>query len=308
MKGLPGTPVILHCHVPKTAGITVSRRFAKSFDTLHFHHYHPDPAFILTAERLDTFIQINPWLQSITSHSLRSFPQTVGGRKACYVTFLRDPTAAFLSLLRYTKRMYHLLSPEVRQRWPKKTPELPLKDLALVYLDQLGGEEASQQTRFFCSGRTMAAIGMGAESDYGHNCYPVARLILENFFMVGVVEHLDKSLRLLDVRLRQVGLELYLRWMRKHNSSRWHSRESWLNPDDPVGSRVLKANESDCLLYNEFRKRLLSAYQAEVAARYPTPSLENTLLSGGDSTPGPEKPLDLWAAERFARTMLAPAD
>jgi hypothetical protein len=43
-QGRTDSPLILHCHIPKTAGTTVSAGLRNSFDIFHFHHFHPDPS------------------------------------------------------------------------------------------------------------------------------------------------------------------------------------------------------------------------------------------------------------------------
>jgi len=76
----PVAPLILHCHIPKTAGTTISAGFRNSFDFLHMHHYHPDPFYILSKATLERLLEIYPNLRSISSHHLRSFPLSVGKR------------------------------------------------------------------------------------------------------------------------------------------------------------------------------------------------------------------------------------
>ncbi len=293
MKGLPHTPVILHSHIPKTAGISLSDRFRRSFDTLHFHHYHPDPQFILSVEDLQTLIRVNPWLQSMTSHNLRMFPVKLGPRRACYITMLRRPAERLVSLAAYMKRNFPVLSAEVQRGWPQNTPDLSLRDLTEYYLDQNEGAEQSPQTRFLCNPVTMAEHGLGDQSEYGVNSYPVARLILERFFFVGIVDEMGKSLEVLNAKLKQVGLKLWMGWMPALNVTKRKRILRWLNEEDAVGKRVLTADRSDEQLYAEFRQKLDDAYRDRKA-------LKKTRLEsvGEDQEDSAEMPIDEWAAHR----------
>ena len=295
MKGLPHTPVILHAHIPKTAGISLSDRFRRSFDTLHFHHYHPDPQFILNVEDLQTLIRISPWLQSITSHNLRTFPVRLGPRQACYITLLRRPSDCVVSLVAFIKRNFRVLSFEVQRDWPRNTPDLSLRDLTEYYLDQAQGAEQSPQTRFLCNPVTMAAHGLGDRSEYGVNSYPVARLILQRFFFVGIVDEMGKSLEVLSGKLKQVELELWMGWMPRLNVTKKKGRLPWLNEEDAVGRRLLTANQSDERLYAEFRQKLDAAYRNLNAFKK-----TNSESVGESEEDLGELSIDEWAAYRVA--------
>src|SRR5258708_2890810 len=122
--------LLLHCHIPKTAGTTVSAGLRNSFEILHFHHFHPDPFYILTREILERLLEIDPALKSISSHHLRSFPLSVGNRSTLLITFLRKPEDAFISQLKYIQRHFSTFPPQVQCLWPDETPKLPLRELA----------------------------------------------------------------------------------------------------------------------------------------------------------------------------------
>jgi hypothetical protein len=202
MLGNQNDLLILHAHIPKTASTSVSGVFRKSFDTLHLNHYHPDPNYILDAGKLATLLEINPWLRSISSHHIRSFPCRVGKKRIAYVTFLREPTHAFLSFLNYTRKEYHNLPLETRRWWPEKTPEMSLRELAASHLSNLDtGGDYSFQTRFFCPTSVMSCKGLTDNNDYGANCYEIADLILSRFLLVGIVEEMKKSVALLHARV-----------------------------------------------------------------------------------------------------------
>jgi hypothetical protein len=256
------TPVILHSHIPKTAGTTVSSGFRRSFESFHIHHYHSDPFYVLTKDKLETLLEICPRLRSISSHHLRSFPLSIGARPTFLLTFLRRPEDAFISQLRYVQRNFWSFPEPWRNLWPKRAPLLTLRELARQYLDQ---ESATQdlcpQTRFICNPDAGALFGLSDGNQNGLNSYEMAHQILTGFHFVGVVEEMKKSLEVLADRLSQWGTKVYFDHALKLNKSRETSRPAWLTPEDEVGNRILIASENDVRLYDFFRKKLLESHR-----------------------------------------------
>ncbi len=261
LKGRSDVPLILHCHIPKTAGITVSAGLKRSFELCHIHHYHPDPLYILTPEVLEDLLEINPALLSISSHHLRSFPLGVGGRPTFLVTFLRRPEDVFVSQLRFVQREFSFLSAEIKSAWPRHTPGLPLRELARQYLDGVAAfQDYCPQTRFFCNPTAAAKLGFGDGHKYGAASYEMASSILNGFHFVGIVEEMKKSLEVLTDLLLACGIRAYFDLRLKLNSSQAKARPAWLTPDDEVGRRVLEASASDRLLHEEYRVSLLKSH------------------------------------------------
>jgi hypothetical protein len=254
-------PLILHCHIPKTAGTTISAGFRRSFEYLHIHHYHPDPYYILTKETLETLVEIYPSLRSLSSHHLRSFPLRVGVRPTFLVTFLRKPEDAFISELRYVQRRFLSLSEQTRSLWPKYTPRLTLRELAQQYLDQEAAtQDLCPQTRFLCNPDAAESFGLSDGNKKGLNNYEMAHQILTGFHFVGIVEEMKKSLEVLAGRLRQWGTRVYFDHRLKLNTGQASTPE-WLTPDDEVGRRVLAASENDMLLHRYFSAKLLESHR-----------------------------------------------
>jgi len=261
-KGKPVRPLILHCHVPKTAGTTVSAEFRKSFESLHLHHYHPDPFYILTKETLETLLAIYPGLRSISSHHLRSFPLRVGARPTFLVTFLRKPEDAVISHLKYIQHNFWALSEPTRRLWPANATYLSLREFAREYLDQeCAAEDLCEQTRFICNPDAGALFGLSDGNPKGLNSYKMAHHILTGFHFVGIVEEMKKSLEVLADRLLQWGTQVYFDHSLKLNTSRETSRPAWLTPEDEVGRRVLAASKNDELLYDFFRNQLIDSHR-----------------------------------------------
>jgi hypothetical protein len=258
----PVTPLILHCHIPKTAGTTVSAGLRKSFEFFHIHHYHPDPFYVLTKETLGTLLAIYPHLRSISSHHLRSFPLSIGARPTFLVTFLRRPEDAFISELRYVQRKFWSLPEPMRRLWPPETPYLSLREFAREYLDQESAtEDLCPQTRFICHPDAGASFGLSDGNQKGLNSYEMAHEILSGFHFVGIVDEMKKSLEVLADRLWQWGTTVYFDHDLRLNVSQETERPAWLTPEDEVGRRVLLASKNDGLLYDFFRKQLFESHR-----------------------------------------------
>jgi hypothetical protein len=261
LKGMSNAPLILHCHIPKTAGITVSDGFKRSFELCHFHHYHPDPCYILERETLEELLEINPALLSISSHHLRSFPLVVSGRPTFLVTFLRRPDDLFISHLKFVQREFSFLSAEIKRSWPRDAPVLPLRELARQYLDGVAtSQDYCPQTRFFCNPKAAARFELAEGHQYGVASYEMASSILKGFHFVGIVDEMKKSLEVLTDELLERGIRAYFDLRLKLNSSPSKAKPEWLTLDDEVGRRVLEASASDRLLYQDYRVNLLKSH------------------------------------------------
>jgi hypothetical protein len=263
MESISDPPLILHCHVPKTAGTTLSDRFRRSFGIHHLHHTHSGPNYILTRDALERLLEINPCLRSISSHHLQSFPTSVGGRSTFLITFLRKPEDHFVSLMRHCRRDFSAVPLQLRRECPNGVAQLPLRELCRRFLDTLGpGADYSPQGGFFygrCPGRAKTDSSDSNPIKFDH--YEVARSILSEFHFVGIVEEMKKSLQVLEDRLVQHGLNARLiHWGRK-NAAPDRSSPAWLTMDDEVGRRVLQTGESDRRLHEHFRQALLESHR-----------------------------------------------
>jgi hypothetical protein len=254
-------PLILHCHVPKTAGVSVCGILRNGFDFSHFNHYHPDPHYVLTPSALETLLEIDPWLQSISSHSLRKFPQRIADRPAYYITFLRDPTALFVSALRYTQREFNNLSPETQRPWPKETPKLSLRDLAATVLQRSSENRYAPISEFFCGREIREKLSHIGIDDLPRACEQITELILERFFFVGIVEEMPKSIHLLKAKLAKVGRYVKPPLRCHLNRTRGVKHTSWLNTKDAVGAKVLAATAFERVLYDRFYQKFRAEYK-----------------------------------------------
>ncbi len=255
-------PIILHCHVPKTAGTTLSVGFSRSFGIYHLHHSHSNSYFVLTRDILEQLLAINPCLSSLTSHHLRSFPLSICGRPTFLVTLLRKPEDGFISQLRHLQRKFSLFPPEVRRHWPNGVAELPLRELARQFLDLVTpNQDFCPQTRFFCRSDVLAEFGLSDGDPYGCDSYEIAQSILTEFHFVGIVDEMQKSMEMLEELLAQSGVRVEFNHRDIQNSSPEGTRPAWLTMEDEVGRRVLAAGKSDRLLYDHFREALLASHR-----------------------------------------------
>ena len=246
--------IILHCHIPKTAGTTVSAHLSGIFGKLHLSHYHLDPDFVLTPAILENLFAINPCLRALSSHHLRAFPTRIQGRRTHYITFLRDPANKVISLLSYVQSNFKNLPPKVREYWPPEAPRLPLRDLAQWYIEKWGMTEVSNQTRFFCP-RDVLEKYAGAEAA-GAVHVEIALNVLRQFLFVGIVEEMRASIDVLDAKLHNLGIRLgreaLLGKFRHHNRNHKNKRNlCWLNSEDEVGRRILSCSSSDRFIYSD---------------------------------------------------------
>ena len=254
--------LILHCHVPKTAGTTVSTGLRNSFEIFHFHHFHPDPFYIISRKDLERLLEIDPALKSISSHHLRSFPLSISGRPTFLFTFLRKPEDQFISQLKHIRHNFFAFPPEVRSHWPEETPRLSLRELAKRFLDlTTSHQDFSPQTRFFCNSVAMGRFGLSDGNSYGLDSREIAESILENFQFVGIVDEMKKSLELLTDLLAYWGVKVYFETCGQQNRSPQRTKPVWMTPEDEVGHRVLEASKSDLFLYRHFRDKLVASHK-----------------------------------------------
>ena len=84
-------PLFVHVHIPKCAGTSFNALLRESFGSAHADVYSPQPDSAYETAYLDELVTTRPNLISIASHSIRRYPRTLGGRRALYACFLRDP-------------------------------------------------------------------------------------------------------------------------------------------------------------------------------------------------------------------------
>jgi hypothetical protein len=256
-------PILLHAHIPKTAGESFIDLLVRNFGARAYRYEHSDPNFVLTPEQLECLLVDRSDLVAFSSHHIRVFPRVLAGRTALYFTMLRHPTETFISLLKYVRRNFFKFSFDAQRFWPTSTSTFTLRQLAEHALLQLGPDSQScLQTRFFCH-PAYVEIPIGYDmSAYGVNSYILASDCLDRFFQVGIVEEMERTLEVLAAKLAKVGISLPFTVIEKINLTRVLDKElDWLNADDRVGRQVLLANINDSRLYKRYQKRLTAEYE-----------------------------------------------
>jgi len=201
-------PLLVHVHVPKTAGQSLMNMLWNSFGERVIHiDYATDPAGTgpAVAPDLDFVgeqLAAHPDAQAITSHCFRfEHPAVLAGRRALYTTFLRDPWEQSKSWIRYIKARATTFPVATRTflQLPDGVEDWPLTDIAQHLIDGSSGPADRRAGGFwFLPGRFF-----GCDGD------PDALIrLLERFFLVGVFEEFDRSLQTLRSRLVPVGLDL----------------------------------------------------------------------------------------------------
>jgi hypothetical protein len=66
---------------------------------------------------------------------------------------------------------------------------------------------------------------------------------------------MERSIQLLQAKLKQHRIELIVSGPIWANRTEQSESLEWLNEDDPVGRRVLRANQNDERLYRHFAER-----------------------------------------------------
>jgi hypothetical protein len=265
-------PIIVHAHIPKTAGTSVNELLQSNFGDDHLSHWTSDPVACLSLADFQEILDQRPTLRSISSHRARFIWPQIGDRTTLPITFLRDPTCQFLSLLRFTRREFNTMPDEVKKWWPTNTPELGLRDLADSYLRNVtrdtGSDQLCQQTRFFCPLNYSEPLFSCGSTEYGHNSFWTASGALERFFFIGLVEEMEASVQLLRAKLKRYGIELIVSAPIWANRTLESESLDWLNEDDPIGRRVLSANRNDERLYRRFAERFQNELSYSLSGWY----------------------------------------
>lgn len=206
----PQRPLLVHVHLPKTAGQSVMNLLwcALGQGVIHID-YATDPAGTGAEEAPDLdhvrdLLDAVPDAAAITSHCFRfEHPEQLGGRPVFYAAFLREPLEQTRSWVRYLKANFATFSPVQRRflELPDDLEQRSLVEIAQRMIDQFvvpvgrgaGGFWFLPGAFFGCHGDAAATLE-----------------ILRRFAFVGVTEDLAGGLRLLQAKLATAGLSLEL--------------------------------------------------------------------------------------------------
>jgi hypothetical protein len=212
--------------------------------------YVNDTYFAYGDEALRSYLLQDPEIRGFSSHHVRVFPHWLAGREMLYVTFLRDPIEQFVSYMTHIKKHYAgITSESLLEAVPPDAPRLTLREFArwLLTQDRDIPFRENHNVNFFARHSAPAALDR----------LEAAKAALDGFFFVGITERMEESMRKLRTVMRGPGLDLPPGFMPVENtSSDYRDDLSWINPDDEVGSLLLRSVEKDRQLYDWAAARL----------------------------------------------------
>ena len=215
--------------------------------------YVNDTYFTYGDEALRSYLLQAPEIRGFSSHHVRRFPRWLAGREMLYVTFLRDPIQQFVSYMTHIKKHYAAITAEtLLDAVPPDALQLTLREFAKWLLTQERDIpfRENHNVNFFARHSAPAA----------QDRLEAAKAALDGFFFVGITERMEESMRKLRALAREAGLDFPPGPMPVENTSADYRDDlSWINPDDEVGSLLLRSVEKDRQLYDWAASRLAQA-------------------------------------------------
>lgn len=238
-----GKPLLVHVHVPKNGGMTVTGLLDKSFGAKHVHLYLEDPRDRQFPHRIRARLHERPDAEAISSHSFRDFPPLIGGRTMLYFTVLRDPAERYLSYMRYCQKNYDTLSNEHKAMLPEGFLGMGVVEYIRWQASRLEsgkGVSSNLQCQYFAKPTNEI----------------VAQQILRDFFFVGVTEEMELSVRVLREKARAFGIELADIPVTRENTTDELKAKSLREADDPEVKEFLSKLAHDRRLVKWAKQRL----------------------------------------------------
>jgi len=237
-------PVLAHIHVPKCAGTSFRALLERYFGPRHLGLYVNDTYFAYGDDALRSYLLQDPEIRGFSSHHVRMFPRWLAGREMLYVTFLRDPIQQFVSYMTHIKKHYSRITSEsLLEAVPPDAPQLTLREFArwLLTQDRDIPFRENHNVNFFARHSAPAAADR----------LQAAKAALDRFFFVGITERMEESMCKLRALVRAAGLNFPPGPIPVENTSAEYRDDlSWINPDDEVGSLLLRSVEKDQQLYD----------------------------------------------------------
>jgi hypothetical protein len=255
-----GPALLAHIHIPKTAGTSVWRLLQQCGG--HRNLYVNDTHFVYDPPNLAEVIA-DSGVRSVSSHSIRTFPPYVAGRRMLYFTILRDPVQQFISYMTFIKKVFRFQrDPNLLACLPPDPPSLDLREFARWLLTQNRDEVPFHEnyTVNFLAQHTYVAL-VGAHGLFDPAAYRTARLAialvsLDQFMFVGLSERMDESIAELRTLSNHFGIEIPPGEVGRENvSSEFRDDLSWIHPGDEVGRLLLDSIQEDRQLYEWAVKR-----------------------------------------------------
>lgn len=227
-------------HIPKTAGVAVREILSAKYSKNEIVHIEDPNRFVLSHESKST-------TKLIHGHFDFSLAEKLSGTKGKIFTFLRDPLERSVSEYFFVKNgnyNLHNLPPE-QAEVIRKIQSSSLGDFLLSQERGIRGRVQNNQL-FFLSGDIFNA------SYSLEQRYEMARQNIDNFYYVGIVEEMEKSLQLISYKTDSAPQSPVIR-----NSTQRTTHEISHN----TKSEFVKRNKFEYMIYEYARQKMLSSYE-----------------------------------------------
>ena len=262
-----GANVLVHIHIPKSAGTSVSnwlRTAAVTGVISGFRALYPD--YVYTAGDLGSAGFDDLRLAAVSSHNIQRFVPTSDGRRLYYFTILREPLPHFLSALRYMlqERQAFKVPAPIGRTSRDMTAWLLGRPLRAAFRENTQTNHLAlytwcDATAGRCDPERYGLWSPRDQAAYERERLEIAKNNLRSFLAVGTLERLDETLELVRRRSAAFGLNLPPVAQVPHaNVTRVPVDDiSWID-NEPLGKRLLESFAIDQELY-AFAKQLLDA-------------------------------------------------
>jgi hypothetical protein len=222
-------PILIHSHIPKTAGTSVRIAMRGAFGDRHRDAYTGVQGRAFTQRELDRVAAGPPPADSLSSHAIRDFPPSVDGREPIYFCFVRDPLGQFLSYVRYVRDAFETLTQTHRGVLPPRTDAMSEEDLAAWLLDQ--GSRVP-----FSGAFNVRFLTPGDERDDTARLHDAAGK-LRRMAMIGRSRNVDGALAALEQVCRERGLDVRFPRGVRENVSPVRGTPGWIDEGTPLRDR-----------------------------------------------------------------------
>lgn len=243
-------PIILHYHLFKNAGTTIDLVLENIFGECAKRIDAKKPKAIVPNEAVIQYVEKNPDVKSVSSHQLRFPAPESSDISFLPMIFIRHPIDRAFSIYSYNK---------------KRNDRIELVESAKVMcaseyiLWNLNAEKSRDIKNF----QVHFISKPDNEVEQSANDLEIAKNVLREIFIFGVVDRLDESLIVAEERLRTYFTDIDLSYIKK-NVSTERSRhleerieEAHRAIGDDLMNRLEEENSQDMRLY-EFSNKLLN--------------------------------------------------
>ena len=267
-------PLLVHVHIPRTAGTAISHWLSlatKAGATSGHAAVYTGAISQVEAGLIDNHLY-DPRVQTISSHDVRTFSESLFDRPAQYFTILREPLGQFASYMRYIFENRDCF------RVPRRLRDE--RDIVEWFLDARFGElgRENPQTNHLALHTWCAMFdGRFEPADYplwsNHDTHlywtarlEIAKSVLRSFVCVGIFERLTESLRTLRERSAPLGIGLLSESKLPLLNETRHrvADEPWMDPEGPLYQQIADSLAVDVALYH-YACDLFAAQSGDVA-------------------------------------------